>query len=487
MAATNMKMIELFGAKWKSKNDVANCPHPCDNERQLFFAPDPEHVAKNIRNAFCEKKLVLPNKQVATLLPVEATLLLEEKNLIPKLSPISASDIYFKNSFAKMKTKPMRDLFSDGTVDALTLTANNLHNVPLDENKKKQLIESLPGTLHLVKCMAKWSSLCFESNALTDESLVTLAEIGEIIYDIEYEGEPNHQPRPYQRGMKMFSNTCSSLQQYMKQHHPNIQLNLLHLNSACIENSFSQAKSLFSHPTAIQFSQPMRWLVLCEFGLKKSRNSSLGETIKLISCSNIFRAAKSLKLSWQMAYTLINIPSSFPFLTSSQINQCNPIINLALEWFSPFTHLCKCLEKVDNRIKQSLEIAYWNLLTYIDCFKATRAMSTFVFSKRTTQSLLSASLLSPCKICNIENNLIHRFVKLCLKYQLEKYQSPTCTDFSSKSAFVNTSINYNKLPSKEAINSILKLTNPPKQQKTPFGKNPTGACKSRQNYSHNKE
>ena len=153
-----------------------------------------------------------------------------------------------------------------------------------------------------------------------------------------------------------------------------------------------------------------------------------------------------------MRNTIINIPVYLASLSSEHQKHFDLVTESALEWFSKFSSFCTCHE--DQRLKRALQVTFHNLLDYLDEFKGSRPLSTYIFADRVSKALVRGKLMDGCSICNIESALIHKFIQITLRYLLERSQTPISTDMSSKSSFVATAIRYTKRANQEEIDGL---------------------------------
>lgn len=465
MFSGNVKMYKKFGL-----NQVEGCAsHPCDASRKLLFAPDPEHLIKSIRNHFIDGNIFVIEGREASIEPVIAMLILEESNQIPKVSRITASDIFMKNSFVKMKVQPALDLFSNSTVKGLEKLKEEVHLLNWVDERMQIVINHLPGTIELIQNLAEFIDSCFSGCILSNDSLEPIIKAASSIHSMRYKGSVKWSLKPFQTGIKLFSTTLSNLLKYNESNSPVI---IKYINSACVENAFSFIKKDFPCPDSQQFLSGLKWLTLCEMNLTKNRNSSLEETNNLIGCIALTNAAKKRrKLENNIVNTLIIIPLSYPYLTLAERNYCSPIIMQVLSQLEEIRRENNCQCNEENNFVKILEVAFKNLHIYLDNFKGENSLSTKIFAKRIHEAVLDASLFEPCDHCNLQLNLeesIRKFIKLELIFLLGKHQFSNPTDHSSRSMFVKTFINYNKRPTTTLTHQLEELGR--KRARTPFGR-----------------
>ena len=304
MASINVSLWKEFGAKcdFNDTLDVNQCSsvHPCDFARKLFFSPDYEHILKNIRNFLLEYDFKFNKSDVGSIVPVKALITLEEQGIIPKMTDLNASHVFMKNSFVKMKVKPAVELFDMKTKDSLLLVQRMIESTVdiFTPEEVKKIKTSFPGTIKLFSALGDLVEILFSETVLNENNLKLIDITANSILNgrfISSYGSTDSRPKPSQFGLKLFSLAASSLYNYM---HEFLQLDgsikFQNINSACVENSFSQIKDIYTHPTASQAKQSIKWLIVTEMNLKKSRNSASVEEKKLLSHKQIFESAKSI-------------------------------------------------------------------------------------------------------------------------------------------------------------------------------------------------
>ena len=480
MASTNVSLWKAYGAKcdYSASYNTHQCSseHPCDFARKLFFFPDYEHVIKNIRNFLLDNDLHF-GSQVASIAPVKALVTLEEEGILPKFTDLNASHVCIKNSFAKMKVKPAIDLFSSKTAQSLSLVQEKLESEvhPFTNEEVEKIKITLPATLKLFTLFGKSVDFLFGGHLLNEESLNTIDALSEMVVNsrfISANGTKDTRPKPSQFGLKLFSLAATYFHSYMNEflnlHGP---IYLHNINSACIENSFSQIKSIYSHPTSAQAAQGVRWLIVTQMNLNQARNSSSSDDPKLLSFQQMYEAAKRINKTSNDAVTVINIPANHSSLSSEEQITVQPVINETLKWINSRDIQCDCLSR--ERMIQALNVTYKNLADNFDRFKQPCSLTTKVFAQRVQAELITRKFISQCHMCKPVNT-IERFVNICVKRLLVKVQEPLITDHSSRGAFVATSRSTScNRPSSEAMDSLKILL---KKKRSPFSNLTNSSC-----------
>ena len=218
---------------------------------------------------------------------------------------------------------------------------------------------------------------------------------------------------------------------------------LKHMNSACIENVFSQVKSKDKHPDPVQFMDGLKRLATNEICLSKSRNSIGKDSPSFVTRQELIAASHLLEqqevqrdadLSQKvLKFDSSELSNEEGIRVKSIIENCALKVNL---------NKCRACEKSKQMPFKALKLVQANLNKYILLLTDPSELTIPIFVKKILAHLRSEKLVPDCLACQYYDDLVHKFVICSIKETCKYFSVAESADFSSlqsfRSSFGNT-------------------------------------------------